>query len=251
MTQVKPTGTPVFGTLGPAGTNHEMVTRNYLSARGLDEAAIVLFDDFGDGLRVMAEGGADFMVQAAVHAECAGIVAAAHFEHDIHVIDTFLSPSKELAILTRRDVAVPHTLALQPATERYANLDRWATHIPVASTVRIGEGLLAGEYDSGLTMLELAERYPEDLRIDVRLGTVDDPWLVFGKRSVCNGRLVAWPESPACEQFRRGRNVTGRSATAGAGTPGVGQIAGCECVESAVHRVTSPNANSKRILGQV
>lgn len=201
MTQVKRSGTPVFGTLGPTGTNHEMVTRNYLAVRGLDDAAIVLFDSFRDGLRMMAEGQTDFMVQAAVHTECAETVASAHFEHGIHVIDTFLSPSKELAILTRSDVAVPRTLALQPATERYADLDAWEQRIPVSSTMRIAEGLLAGAYDSGLTMLELAERFPDRFRIDARLGTVDDPWLVFGRRSVCNGHLVAWPESPARAQF--------------------------------------------------
>ena len=105
---------PVFLTLGPTGTNHELVTRNYLSFRGLDTAQVILIDDFFHGLTMMSDGEANFMVQVAVHPDCANVVAKAHFDHDIHVIDTFISPSKELAIVSRIDVEQPHTLA--PAT---------------------------------------------------------------------------------------------------------------------------------------
>lgn len=194
---------PVFVTLGPAGTNHEMVTRNYLSFRGLDQAAIELVDDFVEGLQMMADGAADFMVQAAVHPDCADMVARAHFKHGIRIIDTFISPSKALGILTQADVAIPRTLALQPATRAYANTDAWTKHVSVSSISRISEGLLSREYESGLTTLELADQHPGRFRVDQRLGTVDDPWLVYGGESVCNGKLKAWPSSPANEQFAR------------------------------------------------
>ena len=192
---------PVFVTLGPPGTNHEMVTRNYLSFRGLDGAAVELVDDFHVGLAMMADGSADFMVQVAVHPDCGDVVATAHFEHGIHVVDTFISPSKALGILTRRDVEFPRTLALQPATRRYANLDRWEKLVPVGSIMSVAEGLLDGTYDSGLTTLELAEQHPDLLRVDVRIGSVDDPWLVFGKGRVSGGDLVAWPSAPVTELF--------------------------------------------------
>lgn len=191
----------VFVTLGPAGTNHEMVTKNYLAFRGLKDAVVRLIDDFFDGLQMMADGRADFMVQVAVHPDCADVVAAAHFEHGIYVIDTFISPSKQLGILTRIDVPEPRALALQPATRRYANIESWTEIIPVNSIARISEGLLNGDFESGLTTLELAERYPDRFRIDVRIGTVDDPWLVYGKRRVSGGQLLAWPDSPATAQF--------------------------------------------------
>ena len=201
VNEMKRKTTPVFVTLGPSGTNHEMVTRNYLAFRRLEAAELLLVDDFRDGLQAMADGHADFMVQAAVHPDCTGIVASAHFEYGIHVVDTFISPSKELGILTRTDVEVPKSLALQPATRNYANLSRWEDHIDVSSIMRVAEGLLEGRYDSGLTTLELADQHPDRLRVDVRIGTVDDPWIVFGRQRISGGGLVAWPDSPVVRQF--------------------------------------------------
>lgn len=206
MTDANPPAQPVFVTLGPAGTNHEMVTRRYLAFRGLDHARLHLIDDFHEGLTMIHRGSADFMIQVAVHPDCADVVAKAHFEHDIHVIDTFISPSKDLAILTRRDVTKPRTLALQPATRNYTNLDQWDELVPVSSIMRIAQGLLDGQYDSGLTTLEFGEANAATLRIDVRIGTVDDPWLVFGKKRVTDGKLLAWPDSPAAHQLQHSQS---------------------------------------------
>lgn len=191
-----------FVTLGPAGTNHDLVTRRYLAFHGLDDAEVVLIDDFFEGLAMMAGGRADFMVQVAVHPDCADVVSKAHFDHGIRIIDTFISPSRELAVLTRAEVARPRTLALQPATRGYADISAWPDHVPVSSIMRIAEGLLEGRYDSGLTTLEFAERHPGKFRVDAVIGTVDDPWLVFGAERVSTGGLVAWPESPGSRQFR-------------------------------------------------
>lgn len=191
-----------FVTLGPAGTNHDLVTRRYLAFHGLGDAEVVLIDDFFEGLAMMAGGRADFMVQVAVHPDCADVVSKAHFDHGIRIIDTFISPSRELAILTRAEVARPRTLALQPATRGYADISAWPDHVPVSSIMRIAEGLLEGRYDSGLTTLEFAERHPGKFRVDAVIGTVDDPWLVFGAKRVSTGGLVAWPESPGSRQFR-------------------------------------------------
>ena len=202
MTAVTARSTLRFATLGPAGTNHDMVTRNYLAFRGLADAEVVLIDSFFDGLAMMADGGADFMIQVAVHPDCAAVVSKAHFDYGIHVVDTFISPSKELGILTRAGVARPRTLALQPATSGYADISAWPEHVPAGSIMRVAEGLLDGRYDSGLTTLELAERHPGRFRVDAVIGTVDDPWLVYGRERVTGGGLVAWPDSPACRQFR-------------------------------------------------
>ena len=186
----KKTG-PYFVTLGPAGTNHEFVTGKYLEYRGLKNAQIKLIDDFLVGLAMINNGTADYMIQVAVHPECANVVATAHFEYGIHVIDTFISPSKELGIVTRRDIKTPKTLALQPATIKYINVKKWEKLVYVNSIMHIPEGLLNGKYDSGLTTHEAAEKHKDQLRVDVQLGTVDDPWLVYGKCRVSNGNLVA------------------------------------------------------------
>lgn len=191
-----------FVTLGPAGTNHDLVTRRYLAFHALEDAEVFLIDDFFEGLAMMAGGRADFMVQVAVHPDCADVVSKAHFDFGIRIIDTFISPSRDLAILTRAEVARPRTLALQPATRGYADISAWPEHVPVSSIMRIAEGLLEGRYDSGLTTLEFAERHPGRFRIETLIGTVDDPWLVFGAERVSAGGLVAWPESPGSRQFR-------------------------------------------------
>jgi hypothetical protein len=198
MSTLKKTEGLTFITLGPSGTNHEFVTHNYLKHRGIQTAHIQLIDDFQFGLSMIADGEADYMVQVAVHPDCADVVAKAHFEYDIHIIDTFISPSKELGILTRRDVKVPKSIALQPATRKYADLNKWKEVVPVNSIMQIAEGLLEGKYDSGLTTVEVAKQYKDVLRIDTRIGTVDDPWIVYGRDRVSNGEIIA---SPTCSAF--------------------------------------------------
>lgn len=193
---------PRFATLGPTGTNHDLVTRNYLAFHGLADAEVALIDDFFEGLAMIADGHADFMVQVAVHPDCAAVISKAHFDYGIHVVDCFISPSKELGILTRTEIARPRTLALQPATSGYADLKAWPEHVPAGSIMRVAEGLLDGRWDSGLTTLELAGQHPGRFRVDAVIGTVDDPWLVYGKERVAGGGLVAWPDSPGSRQFR-------------------------------------------------
>jgi hypothetical protein len=198
---MNPGSAPTFVTLGPTGTNHELVTRNYLAFRGLEAANLVLVERFRTGLELMSNGRADFMVQVAVHPDCAQIVATAHFEFGIRVVDTFISPSKPLAILTRKTVNAPTSLGLQPATSDYADLSPWPDHVYERSIMQVAEGLLQGRYDSGLTSIELADQYPDLLQVDVAIGTVDDPWIVFGKQSVTRTGLIAWPGAPVTAEL--------------------------------------------------
>ncbi|MEM9059863.1 MAG: hypothetical protein AAGD13_05325 [Pseudomonadota bacterium] len=187
-----------FLTLGPSGTNHELVTRRYLDFHGLD-AKVLLIEDFFEGLTMIDRGEADHLIQVAVHPDCADVVARGHFEHGIHIMDAFISPSKELEF--------PRILALQPATRGYADISAWPEHIPVSSIMRIAEGLFDGTYDSGLTTMKVVEANPDLLRVDVRIGTVDDAWLVFGKTRVSDGNLVAWPTSPGAKLLRHGNEI--------------------------------------------
>jgi hypothetical protein len=112
-----------FVTLGPAGTNYELATERYIAFHKLD-ARVSLIDDFFDGLRMMHAAQADHVIQVAVHTDCADVVARTHFDFGIRIIDTFISPSKDLAILTRADVAEPLSLALQPATRGCTDISR-------------------------------------------------------------------------------------------------------------------------------
>ena len=152
---------------------------------------------------LLPTGEVDFPLQVAVHPSATETVAAAHFEHGIHVIDAFISPSRPLAVLTRADVEVPRTLGLQPATERYFDASRWEELVPEISIMTVAEGLLTGRFDSGITALDVASEHPGAFRVEQELGSVDDPWIVYGCERASDGGVVAWPDSPASRMYRR------------------------------------------------
>jgi len=187
--------TPIFVTLGPSGTNHELITQRFMNFHGIN-GQLDLITDFFAGLEMIAQGSADYLVQAAVHPDCADVVAKAHFDYGIHVMDTFISSSKDLAILTRSSIEKPQTLALQKATRAYTDLSDWPKHIFVNSIMLVAEGLLQSKYDSGLTTLDIAETNPGYFRVDKFIGSVDDPWLILGRHRVANDEIVTWPQSP-------------------------------------------------------
>lgn len=192
-----------FATLGPSGSNHELVTLNYLDRHNLIDARIVLVTDFHQALEMMLAGEVQHVVQAAVHPDTAETVAISCLRHGIYVIDTFISPSRPLGVLTRSEVETPRTLALQPATRDYLDTDGWQELIPEVSIVTVADGLLAGRYDSGLTALDLVERHPGRFRVDKVIGTVDDPWIVYGTERISGGEILTWPDSPAASLYRR------------------------------------------------
>ncbi|MEM7252145.1 MAG: hypothetical protein AAF493_12030 [Pseudomonadota bacterium] len=191
----------VFATLGPSGSNHELVTERYIEFHNISDAQVALVTDFDDAVEMVLRGDADHIVQVAVHPDTAAVVAKTRTQ--LFLIDSFIAPSKPLAVVTRRGVSQPRSLGLQPATRDYVDHTRWSEHVPETSIVTVGEGLLAGRYDSGITALELAHRHPDELVIDEVIGTVDDVWLVYGRERTCEGEILAWRESPAAAIYRR------------------------------------------------
>lgn len=188
-----------FLTLGPNGSNHEFVTARYIQHHGLEgRASMALVLSFDDAARMVIAGEADYIVQVAVHPSTADIVAK--YRKQLFVIDAFVSSSKDMAVVTRIDVDTPRTLALQPATRDYVNTDG-LTLIPETSTASVANGLLSGKYESGLTYSSLATENPTRFRIDEQIGTVDDPWIVYGRERLSDGQVVAWKESPAAQAF--------------------------------------------------
>lgn len=188
-----------FLTLGPSGSNHEFVTARYIQHHGLEgRASMALVLSFDEAARMVIDGEADYIVQVAVHPSTADIVAK--YRKQLFVIDAFVSSSKDMAVVTRVDVDTPRTLALQPATRDYVNTDG-LTLIPETSTASVANGLLSGKYESGLTYSSLATENPTRFRIDERIGTVDDPWIVYGRERLSDGQVVAWKESPAALTF--------------------------------------------------
>ncbi|WP_148252195.1 amino acid ABC transporter substrate-binding protein [Aidingimonas lacisalsi] len=188
----------VIATLGPAGSNHELVLQRYLQAREHPEADIRLFDDFEAAFEALVAKQVDFVLQVTAHpshADCVG-----RYMHRAFIVDTFIAASKPLALLRRTDIDVHETLGLQPATRYYTDLSDWTTQIEEPSIVRVGEGLLAGRYDAGITAQEFATQYPERLRIDKPLGAALDAWVLFSHRPL-DEDVIVWPQAPVTRWF--------------------------------------------------
>ena len=190
-----------FATLGPGGTNHELVTQRYIDFHKLKEAEIVPVGDFSLAVNMLKNGEVDYVIQCAVHPDTPNTLGN-NFRL-IYVVDTFISPSKDLAVLTRKDVKTPKSIgAILPATEGYADLTQWETKVPMYSIPVIVDKMLAGELDSGLVYLEYAERYPDKFRIEQVIGSPDDAWIVYGLQRTYKDQIQAWADSPIASQLK-------------------------------------------------
>lgn len=188
-----------FGTLGTEGSNHSMIVRQYIAFRKLEGAEVVLFTDFREAFEALVSGDLDFVLQVSVHPSHTEM--SARYVHRVHVVDTFIAPSKSLAIISRKDVESPLSIAFQPATKHYADLSAWPRQIDEVSIMTVAEGLHAGRFDSGITSVELVEQAPDRFRIDRLFGPITDVWVLFGREPLDIRALTAWPEAPVCRQF--------------------------------------------------
>jgi chorismate mutase-like protein len=205
----------VFATLGPAGTNHEFITKRFIAFHQIESARIELVDDFSQAIEGLRAAHFDFVIQCAVHPDTP-ITLGSNFR-DVFAVDAFISPSKDLAILTRNEVASPKSIGLLlPATEKYVNLNRWAEKHTAPSIPIIFENLLNEQYDSALVYLEYAEKYPDRVRVDEIIGSPDDVWIVYGTTRTSGGGLLDWPDSPVSQIIKQ-KSRTVNTATEGLG----------------------------------
>jgi hypothetical protein len=179
-----------FITLGPAGTCHENALRRYLEFQGLtqEDARVVLVDDLLEGIARVRGSENTFLLQCSAHLQVHLVTERYHEE--VFAIDTFLYPTKELALLIRRDVSEPKSLGLVDATKGYTDLTRWETIVEESSKPVVGAKLLAGAYDAGLTHLHYAEEHPEELCVEELYGAVDTTWIVYGPRKRFAGVII-------------------------------------------------------------
>jgi hypothetical protein len=196
----------IFATLGPSGTNHEFVAKKYIDFHrdfhGFHQATLILSDTAMAGAEAVRDGVADYFIVCAVHPDTPNIVG--HFFREVFIVDTFISPSLPLAVLTRADVTEPRSLGvLHPATTNYIDTCKWQTvcKITTGSLHTVADGLLRGRYDSGLVYLNYAQRYPDQLRVDQEIGSPDDAWLVLGRKRTYVDPILAWRDSPIATQF--------------------------------------------------
>ncbi len=185
-------------TLGPSGTCHERAVRAYLRFQRVGESEIEFIEDFFEGLEMIRGREDAFLVQCSAHPLVHKVTE--RYWAEVFVVDTFIYPTKALAVLARREVERPRTLGLVPATAGYIDEGDWEITEVVSKPV-VARELLAGRYEAGLTHLEYAERYPEQLRVVEEIGEIDTTWVVYGTRKRFRGELIGIP-SP--ELFRRG-----------------------------------------------
>lgn len=189
-------------TLGPGGTNHELVTRRYLEFHGVGSFEIVLVESFLAGVEHLKSGDVDYLVQCAVHPETPDTLGR-NFR-DIFAVDCFISNSKQLAIITRKDVDSPKSIGvLLPANEHYTDLGRWERKVSYPSLPTIFAKLLEGEFDSALVYKEYADRHPDRVRVDELIGSPDDVWIVYSRDRLERDGILAWRDSPVGRQLRR------------------------------------------------
>ena len=155
-------GPPRFITLGPAGTCHENALLHYLDFQGLDECEVVLVDDLLEGVEQVRGHTDTFLVQCSAHLQVHLVTERYH--HEVFVIDTFIYPTKELALLVRADVERPRSLGIVNATRGYVDLRRFERVIDEPSKPVVARHLLVGEYEAGLTHIHHAHEHPESAR---------------------------------------------------------------------------------------
>lgn len=180
-----------FVTLGPEGTCHERAVTEYARFQGIERFELDLITDFFDGLERIRGRDDAFLVQCSAHPKVHEITEK-HWS-EVFVVDTFVYPTKALAILSRRDVERPRSLGIVEATQGYVDLTEWETIVPQISKPLVAEALLRGEFDAGLTHLEHYAPNADVLRLDLEIGEIDTTWVVYGTTKRFAGEVIGIP----------------------------------------------------------
>ncbi|HEX3735705.1 MAG TPA: hypothetical protein VHU86_11215 [Solirubrobacterales bacterium] len=171
--------------------------REYAAFQGIEDFELDFITDFFDGLERIRGRDDAFLIQCSAHPLVHKITEK--YWTEVFVVDTFIYPTKHLVLLSRRDVEKPQSIGIVPATKGYIDLAPWDDVIDVASKPLVGEGLLRGDYDSGLTHMEHLEEHSDELRLDLDIGEIDTTWVVYGTTKRFQGEVIG---VPSAELFR-------------------------------------------------
>jgi hypothetical protein len=184
-------------TLGPEGTCHERAVRRYMAFQGVEDFEIEFIGDFLDGLEKIRGQANAFLIQCSAHPKVHEVTE--RYWKEVFVVDTFIYPTKHLVVLSRREVEKPRSLGIVPATKGYVDLSQWDEIVDVVSKPVVGEELLMGRYDSGLTHMEHFEEHRDELRLDLDIGEIDTTWLVYGTEKRFKGEVIGIPSREILE----------------------------------------------------
>lgn len=168
-----------IATLGPSGSNHELIAKRYLKVRYLNEGSVALFTQFEEAFQALITGQVSHVLQCTAHASHSDCVG--RYMHRAYPVDTFIAGSKPLALIAQRAIAQPTQVALQPATRYYTDLTAYNT-LDVPTIVAVAEGLLAGRFEAGVCAEEVIAQAPEQLRLIQSLGPALDTWVMFARQ---------------------------------------------------------------------
>jgi hypothetical protein len=178
-------------TLGPEGTCHERAVREYMAFQGIEDYAVEFISDFFDGLEMIRGREDAFLIQCSAHPKVHEVTE--RYWSEVFVVDTFIYPTKALAVLARREVERPRSLGLVPATAGYIDKSDWGEIVDVVSKPVVARELLEGRYDAGLTHLEHLAKHPEELRLELEIGEIDTTWVVYGTKKRFGGDVIGIP----------------------------------------------------------
>jgi len=178
-------------TLGPTGTCHERAAIEYMRFQGVEDFEIEFIGDFFDGLERIRGKDNAFLIQCSAHPKVHEVTE--RYWAEVFVVDTFIHPTKALAVLRRREAEQPRTLGLVPATAGYINRDDWEEIIDVQSKPIVAAELLAGRYEAGLTHLEHLGAHPVELCLVEEIGEIDTTWVVYGTQKRFRGDVIGIP----------------------------------------------------------
>lgn len=165
----------------------------YMEFQGVEDYEFEFIGDFFDGLELIRGRPNAFLIQCSAHPLVHKVTEK--YWDEIFVVDTFIYPTKALAVLARREVERPRTLGLVPATAGYIDPGEWEEIIDVQSKPIVAAELLAGRYEAGLTHLEHLEKHPEELRLELEIGEIDTTWVVYGNQKRFRGEVIGIPSA--------------------------------------------------------
>lgn len=178
-------------TLGPTGTCHERAAIEYMAFQEVEDFEIEFIGDFFDGLEKIRGKENAFLIQCSAHPKVHEVTE--RYWAEVFVVDTFIYPTKALAVLRRREVEQPRTLGLVPATAGYIDRGDWEEIVDVQSKPIVAAELLEGRYEAGLTHLEHLAAHPDELRLVEEIGEIDTTWVVYGNQKRYQGEVIGIP----------------------------------------------------------
>lgn len=190
-----------FLTLGP-DTNHDLVARRYLEFHKASRCPLDFVENPVEGFNALVSGEADFFVLCSVHPETARLLC--EYVGRTFIVDTFISPSKPLAVVSRTAIAEPQSFGLFAATVGLTPIENWrqVTVETEGTLATVGAKLRAGKYDAALTYRDFAERYRDELRIDREIESPGDAWLVLATQRLGTDGIVACRDSLVARVLR-------------------------------------------------